>query len=48
MLNPIDSFFQYFVKHVFSIRCFFSKKDALDSMNLQMLFFIMSSAEIIY
>lgn len=33
MLNPIDSFFQYFVKRTFSICCFFSKKNALHKDN---------------
>ncbi len=26
MLNPIDSFFQYFVKRMFSISCFSAKR----------------------
>lgn len=41
MLNPIDSFFQYFVKRTFSICCFFSKKNALHKDKGQMLFYIM-------
>lgn len=41
MLNPIDSFFQYCAKRVFNVLYFFSKKNALHHLILQMLFFIM-------
>lgn len=43
MLNPIDSFFQYFVKRVFSM-LFLSKKNALHNVNWRMLFYIMFSS----
>ncbi len=41
MLNAIDSFFQYYVKQLFNVLRLFSKKNALHSVNFQMLFFIM-------
>lgn len=41
MLNPIDSFFQYYVKRTFNVLYFFSKKNALHNGNRQMLLFIM-------
>ncbi|GEM_PF-5160040 len=42
MLNPIDSFFQYYVKRMFNVLYFLSKKNALPNADGQILFFIMS------
>ena len=42
MLNSIDSFFQYLLNDCLSSFVFFSKKNALHNVKIEMLFFIMS------